>query len=102
MDYTENLSTPSCSNQDDFDFSLSSPPKSEEKTSKLEKNTAKLEENITVDEQDNETTCVKKDLNFVKRTLNFDTAPVHLELEREILKDEMPQFNGNLLEVNYS
>ena len=73
MDDTENLSSPSCSNQDDFDFSLSSPPKSVEKTSKFEENTAKLEENIIVDEQDIETTCVKGDLDFVKRSLNFDT-----------------------------
>ena len=102
MDDTENLPSPSCSNQDDFDFCLSSPPKSVEKTSKLEENTAKLEENITVDEQEIETTRVKGDLNFIKRTLNFDTASVHLESEREILRDEMPQFNENLVEVNYS
>ena len=102
MDDTENLPSPSCSNQDDFDFSLSSPPKSVEKTSKLEENTAKLEENIIVDEEEIETTRVKGDLNFIKRTLNFDTASVHLESEREILRDEMPQFNENLVEVNYS
>ena len=102
MDDTENLPSPSCSNQDDFDFSLSSPPKSVEKTSKLEENTAKLEENIIVDEQEIETTRVKGDLNLIKRTLNFDTASVHLESEREILRDEMPQFNENLVEVNYS
>ena len=63
---------------------------------------AKLEENIVVDEQDIETTRVKEDLNFVKRTLNFDTAYVHLESEGEIVRDEMPQFNENLVEVNYS
>ena len=100
MDDTENLPSPSCSNQDDFDFSLSSPPKSVEKTSKLEENTATLEENIIGDEEEIETT--QGDLNFIKRTLNFDTASVHLESEREILRDEMPQFNENLVEVNYS
>ena len=102
MDDTENLPSPSCSNQDDFDFSLSSPPKSVEKTSKLEENTAKLDENIVVDEQEIETTRVKGDLNFVKRTLNFDAASVHLESERGILRDETPQSNENLVEVNYS
>ena len=102
MDDTENLPSPSCSNQDDFDFSLSSPPKSMLKASKFEENTAKLEENIIVDEQEIETTRVKGDLNFVKRTLNFDTASVHLESERGILRDETPQSNENLVEVNYS
>ena len=95
MDDTENLFSPSCSNQDDFDFSLSSPPKSVGKK-------AKLVENIIIDEQKIETTRVKGDLNFVKRTLDFDTVSVHLESEREILRDETPQFNENLVEVNYS
>ena len=45
---------------------------------------------------------IKGDLNFVKRTLDFDTVSVHLESEREILRDETPQFNENLVEVDYS
>jgi hypothetical protein len=100
MDDTENLPSPSCSVQDDFDFSLTSPPKSVITASKLEENTAKVEKNIILDEV--QTSRVKEDLKFVKRTLNFDTASVHLESEREILRVETPRFDENLVEVNYS